>query len=108
MVIGAGNPGAVAISWNVAQQTALRDVEVTAANDTAVALDLGAGADYEKLKGSGGSLSAGGVVEDIVLRVALTGLRGRGHPGLAAQRRCSGQHAAGRAGSPRRLVTGRA
>eukprot|EP01044_Picomonas_judraskeda_P035590 COSAG03_NODE_15307_length_434_cov_25.059701_1_plen_59_part_01 len=59
MVIGAGNPGAVAISWNVAQQTALRDVEVTAANDTAVALDLGAGADYEKLKGSGGSLSAG-------------------------------------------------
>jgi hypothetical protein len=75
VVIASGNPGAVAISWNVAQQTALRDVEVTAANDTAVALDLGAGADYEKLKASGGSLSAGGVVEDVILRGALIGLR---------------------------------
>ena len=36
------------------------------------------------------------------------GLADCGHPGLAAQRRCPGQHAAGRAGSPRRLVTGRA
>ena len=29
IVIGAGNPGCVGISWNVAQQTALRDVEVS-------------------------------------------------------------------------------
>lgn len=73
--IEAGNPGAVAISWNVAQQTALRDVIVTAANDTAIALDLGAGADYEALPADCHGQSAGGVVEDVVLRGAKTGLR---------------------------------
>jgi hypothetical protein len=75
VVIGAGNLGAVGVSWNVAQQTALRDVEVTAANDTAVALDLGAGSDYEALPQTAHGQSAGGVVEDVVLRGAKTGLR---------------------------------
>ena len=59
----------------MAQQTALRDVEVTAANDTAIALDLGAGSDYEALPKSAKGQSAGGVVEDVVLRGAKTGLR---------------------------------
>ena len=75
VVVGAGNPGAVAISWNVAQQTALRDVVVTAANDTAIALDLGAGADYEQLPADCHGQSAGGVIEDVTLRGAKTGLR---------------------------------
>ena len=73
ITIGAGNPGAAAILWNVAQQTALRDVHIAAASDTAIALDLGGGAEYEALTDQG--VSAGGVVEDVVLRGARTGLR---------------------------------
>ena len=48
-------------------------MQITAANDTAIALDLGAGSDYEKLTTDANS--AGGVVEDVVLRGARTGLR---------------------------------
>ena len=48
-------------------------MQITAANDTAIALDLGAGSDYEKLTTDANS--AGGVVEDVVLRGAKTGLR---------------------------------
>ena len=48
-------------------------MQITGANDTAIALDLGAGSDYAKLATN--KSSAGGVVEDVILRGAKTGLR---------------------------------
>jgi hypothetical protein len=76
VVVGSGNPGAVAITWNVAQQTSLRNIKVEAANDTAIGIDIGAGKDYEHWNsGVPFTLGGGGVVEDVEITGAQTGMR---------------------------------
>ena len=74
--IGAGNPGAVGIMWNVAQQTSLRDVTLTCAADTAVCLDVGTGSDYEHFNsGVAFSLGGGGVVDDVRVHGGVVSVR---------------------------------
>jgi glucan 1,3-beta-glucosidase len=76
VVVGSDNPGAVAITWNVAQQTSLRNIKVEAANDTAIGIDIGAGKDYEHWNsGVPFTLGGGGVVEDVEIIGAQTGMR---------------------------------
>ena len=72
--IAAGNPGAVAVTWNVAQQTSIRDVVIDA-GDAAVGLDVGAGRDYQHWADGSYSLGGGGVVEDVAVRGGGVGMR---------------------------------
>jgi hypothetical protein len=71
-----GNPGAVPITWNVAQQTSLRSVAIAAAPDTPIALDVGAGPEYEHWNaGVPYSLGGGGTVEDVSITGGQVGVR---------------------------------
>jgi len=72
--VGAGNAGAVGITWNVAQQTSLRFVRVDA-GDAAIGIDVGAGADYARWADGGYNLGGGGVVEDVRVTGGGVGLR---------------------------------
>lgn len=70
------NPGAVPLTWNVAQQTSLRNVHIQASPDTPVALDLGAGPEYAHWKdGVPYTLGGGGVVEDVSVTGGVIGMR---------------------------------
>ena len=74
--VGAGNPGAVGIMWNVAQQTSVRDVSCVCAADTAVCLDVGTGPDYEHFNsGAAFSLGGGGVIDDVRVHGGVVGVR---------------------------------
>lgn len=100
--IGDGNPGATAVLWQVAQQTALRNVTIlagagptshrrmhlcpficptaaAAAGSAAVGLDM-ASAEYVHWDGLGGTpagynLGGGGVVADVVVVGGRAGVR---------------------------------
>ena len=71
ILIEENNPGLVAVNWNVAQQSSLRSVRIRAASDTPVALDIGAGPEYEHYNaGVPYTLGGGGVVEDVTIQGA--------------------------------------
>ena len=72
--IAAGNPGAVAVTWNVAQQTSIRDLVIDA-GDAAVGLDVGAGRDYEHWADGSYNLGGGGIIEDVAVRGGGVGMR---------------------------------
>ena len=73
--IGAGNPGAVGITWNVAQATSLRGLTITAAPDVPMGLDIGASTRYEHWNaGVSFNLGGGGTVEDVTVIGAHTGV----------------------------------
>ena len=76
IVVEEGNTGAVALTWNVAQQTTLRNVTINAASDTAVALDVGVTSEYEHWNaGVPFTLGGGGTIEDVTIVGARTGIR---------------------------------
>ena len=72
--IGANNPGAVALTWNVAQQTSIRFVTI-AAGSAAIGLDVGAGTDYAKWADGSFNLGGGGTIEDVTITGGGVGLR---------------------------------
>jgi hypothetical protein len=72
--ISSGNPGAVGIFWKVAQFTALRNINITAASDTAIAIDVGGGQnDYSQ--GFVPQQVGGGVVENVTVNGGVIGIR---------------------------------
>ena len=72
---GAGNAGAVGILWPVAQQTSLRDIGIDMTASGAIGLDFGGSTDYNASFPYNATVGGGGVVEDVAVTGAATGLR---------------------------------
>lgn len=77
IVVGAGNPGAVALYWPVAQQTAVRSVLIDLTASGAIGLDM-AGVGFAPANGAAAfvpSVGGGGQVDSLTVKGGRIGMR---------------------------------
>ena len=78
--VGAGNPGASGVLWNVAQQTVIRNVSLDLSESGYVGLDLGGDSDLLAVHefGEGDGHGGGGTIEDVEIYGGSIGMRASG------------------------------
>lgn len=80
IVVGAGNPGAIGLMWNVAQQTSIRNVTIDLTQSGAIGLDVSGSGDAlaYHMYGGGGDQGGGGTIEDVRILGGVIGMRAKG------------------------------